>query len=144
MQNNKYLDPDNVNDIKEEIKNAPTLGDLKNILDKVFPSWIQGFINDYSEDYPELRKHWENICFENQTQPKQIILVDFISFDESYSLIRIFAEILTLSGFCIRSKNELFSCKKCGKALPQSHVYNLIKESGQTVPEVWRTICSNC
>jgi len=144
MQNNKYLDPENVIEIKEEIKNTPTLGDLKIILDKTFPDWVQGFINDYSDDYPNLKQHWMNICFENKVTPKQIMIVDFVSFEDNYSLIRIFSEILTLSGFCVRSKNELFSCKNCGKAIPQSHVYNLLKEGGQDIPDLWRTTCSNC
>lgn len=142
--NEKYLDPVNVEEIKEQIKNAPTLKELKDILDKLYPTWIKGIIKDYSIDYPTLKQHWHNICFENNVSPKEIMLVDFISFDDSYSIIRIFCEILTLSGFCIRTNNEIFSCKSCGNALVQSNYYNVLKDSGQSIPDVWRTTCTNC
>lgn len=144
MQNNKYLDPDNVIEIKECITNAENLGKIKEIVDEIFPGWIVGTIKEYSEDYPELEKHWMNICFEKRVSQKEIMIVDFISFEDTYSLIKIFCEILTLSGFCVRTQNELFQCKICKKAIPQEHIYNLMKKNGSNVPDVWRVMCKKC
>lgn len=145
MQNTEYLDPDNVMSIKEEIKNAPNLGSLKAIVDRVYPNWIKGVMTDYSNDYPELKKNWYEVCEKNNTSPKQIMLVDFISFDPQYSLISIFSEILTLSGFCVRSKQEIFPCMICEKAIPQVHIYNLLQKNGNSkIPRVWRTSCEDC
>ena len=144
MQNLKYRDPENLIIIKDKIKNAPTMGDLKKILDEVYPSWFQGILPDYSPDYPELKKNWLDVCKKNNTTPKEIMMVDFISFEKEYSLINIFSEILTLSGFCVRSKQEIFPCKICNKAIPQLHIYNLLKKTHTNLPEYWRTTCENC
>jgi len=141
----EYVDPENVVDIKEQIKNAPNLGSLKLILDKVFPGWIKGLVDDYSDDYPILKKNWLEMCTKNKVIPTKIMIVDFVSFEEEYSLLRIFCEILTLSGFCVRSKQEIFPCKICKRAIPQLHIYNLMKTNGERmIPDVWQTSCQKC
>jgi len=141
----EYVDPDNFLEIKEQIKNAPDLGSLKVILDKVYPKWIQGLVDDYSEDYPVLKSNWMEMCTRNKVKPTKIMIVDFVSFEQEYSLLRIFCEILTLSGFCVRSKQEIFPCKICKNAIPQLHIYNLLKGNGEKmIPDVWQTTCQKC
>lgn len=140
---NKYKDPSNVQNIKEEIKNSPTVKEIKNIIDRVFPEWIKGIIEDYSDDYIDLKRNWLSVCLKHNTEPKAILLVDFISFHDDYSLIKIFCEIFTQLGFCVRSWKELFGCQKCGKALPQRQFYNIIKKQ-YSVPDEWRNTCVGC
>jgi hypothetical protein len=140
-----YQDPENVDEIIDEIKKLPTIGDIKPIVDKYFPKWIIGTIYDYSEDYPTLRSNWHTVCNMMKVKPTQIMVVDSdLVFDTNHKLIVLLSEILTRSGFCVRSKNHIFSCKNCGKGIPQSTVYDLLKSKNIKVPNVWSTICEKC
>jgi hypothetical protein len=141
----KYIDPPNVEEIIEKIKNLPTLGDIKPLLDEIFPNWMVGTIDEYSDDYPSLKKNWKTICKTLKVPRTQILLIDNdLNIDENHKLVCLFSEILTKSGFCVRSKNHLFPCKKCGKALAQPMLYDLLKEKGIQTPSVWSPICENC
>jgi hypothetical protein len=143
----KYKDPENVNEILEKIRNAPTLGHVKPILDSLYPTWILGSMKAYSNDYSQLQNNWETICKLSKVKPTEIIIVDFIVYDksESHTLIKIFSEILTKSGFCVRSKNEFLSCKKCGLALPSESLYDSMKQNNiKSIPSRWMPVCENC
>ena len=143
----KYKDPENVNEILEKIKNAPTLGHVKPVLDSLYPGWILGNIKGYSKDYPQLQNNWETICKLSKVKPLEIIIVDFIVYDklDKFTLIKIFSEILTKSGFCVRSKDEFFPCKKCGLALPTDILYDNMKQNNsKSIPSKWMPICENC
>jgi hypothetical protein len=141
----KYADPPNVDNIIDKIKNLPTLGDIKPLVDEYFPDWIVGIIDSYSEDYPMLEKNWRHVCKQLNVTPVKIIIVDCnIILDDTHKLVSLFSEILTKSGFCVRSKNHLFPCKKCGKALPQPEFYDLLKPNHSNIPTKWSIICENC
>jgi hypothetical protein len=143
----KYLDPPNVEEILDQIKSCPTLGDVVQTVTRLYPDWILGVLPDYSPDYPILTENWHNICFKNNVEPKKIVLVQSIYFDDIHVILKTFSEILTLSGFCVRTKNDLFACNKCGLALPQSHLYDLLKEKVEDIddiPPVWSVLCEDC
>ena len=140
----KYRDPANVAEIITSIKEAQTLGDCIKIVETHYPNWILGIMDGYSSDYPSLDKNWEEICSKNRIEKKKIVLVEYCFFDDSHRLISVVCEILTLSGFCVRTKNDLFPCNSCGYALPQSHVYDLLKGKGEQIPENWSVYCEKC
>lgn len=141
----KYIDPPDVETIINEIKNLPTLGDIKPLVDKYFPEWIIGTIEGYSKDYIFLENNWKNVCNKMNVSPTKIIIVDSnIMMDGNHKLISLFAEILTKSGFCVRSKNHFFACKKCGRALPHTETYDIFKNNNNIIPETWSTICEKC
>lgn len=140
-----YNDPPNVDSIIEEIKQLPTLGDIKPLLDKYFPDWIVGSIDEYSKDYLVLEKNWKHVCGKLKVKPANIIIVNAnIVLDDNHKLISLFSEILTKTGFCVRSKNHLFPCKKCGRALPQPEFYDILKNNYANIPGKWSVVCENC
>ena len=143
---NNYEDPNNVEDIIEEIKSLPTLGDIKPLVDKYFPGWIIGTLDGYSKDYMFLENNWRTVCNMMNIKPLKIMIVDSnIVLDSSHKLISLFSEILTKSGFCVRSKNHLLPCKKCGRALPQPEFYDVLKTNNNfKIPRIWSTVCENC
>ena len=57
-----FTDPSNIDEIKEQIKNCPTVKDVIEIINNVYPSWLVNIIDNYSDDYPHLTKNWDIIC----------------------------------------------------------------------------------
>lgn len=147
-----FTDPSNVIEILEQICKLPTLGDIQPLLIKTFPTWIIGSMSGYSLDYPTLNDNWVEICQKMNIKPTEILLVEDLFLQDAslpaehqtHKLVNTFAEILTRSGFVIRRKCDLFPCNNCGRAIPQSHIYDLMKKQGLQVPEVWSTFCSTC
>jgi hypothetical protein len=140
-----YKDPENVDFIIEEIKSLPTLKEVKPIVDKYFPSWIIGTVKDYSIDYPTLKNNWIIVCNGLKISPLEIIIIDSdLTVDNEHKLIGLFCEILTRSGFCVRSKNHLTTCETCNLAIPTQHIYQMMKANGIKVPIFWTKKCSKC
>lgn len=142
----KYRDPGNRDEIIESIKNCPTVGDAKKIIDKVFPGWIVKYLEGYSEDYTIMDKHWETVCKKTGTTKKQIMIVDDVKNDEQHKLVKFFCEFFTVCGFCVRMKREYFPCEKCGLALAQPCLYDILKNDSDkySLPERWSKICTSC
>ena len=141
----KYANPENTQDILKLISTLPTLGDVKPVLEETFPGWIVGGMPYYSSDYQHLQKNWEMMCKAMSVKPVQIVIVDELYFDDEHSLLQVFGDIMTQSGFCVRRKEEFFPCKKCGAALPQPGLYDIMKEKGvASLPNRWFPICTNC
>jgi len=140
-----YSDPSNTQDILKQISNTADLGGVREILDKVFPTWIVGMIPNYSKDYPHLQNNWDLICKKLGVERTSILVVENIVQDEHHVLIQTFAELLCRSGFCVRRKSEFFPCYKCGAALPTQILYDLMKEKmSHNIPKNWGTTCSTC
>ena len=92
----KYIDPPNIEEILEQIKNMPTLGDIKVLLDQIFPDWLVGTIDEYSKDYPTLNKNWKDVCKMIGVPTLQIILINNnMIIDDNHKLICFLSEILT-------------------------------------------------
>ena len=140
----KYKDPSNIDEIINQIKSFQSIGDIRNIIENTFPTLIQGLIVSYSVDYPTLENNWVKICEMNKVEKGMIVLVDELYFDEDHKLLKIFSEIFTRSGFVIRRKEELISCKNCKNAIPSFKVYQKMKENKIKVPESWNEKCLKC
>jgi hypothetical protein len=142
-----YVNPVNTNEIIEKIKNGETHDEVVNVITETFPNWIMGWLNEFSSDYPHFQKNWESVCLKTNTKPLRIIIVDKVVFDDpNYSLLRMFCEILTAFGHCVRRKEEFIDCKLCGDALPTPNIYNALKEKGKglKLPFAWSPKCSTC
>jgi hypothetical protein len=141
-----FKDPENVEDIKETLKTLPTMKDILDLINKVFPNWIVTFFDKYSNDYPHLDKNWELITKELNIPKSQILIVENIynKDDEEHLLINLFCDIFTRSGFIVRRKNEIFPCEVCNAAIPNNESYNKMKESNIQVPETWTQKCTTC
>lgn len=139
-----FTDPLNTKQLMNTIKTLPTLGDIKPLLDKVFPEWIIGSMEKYSNDYPHLQKNWEIVCKKTGTTPMGIIIVKEMYFDDSHKLLQLFAETMTRAGFVVRRKGELMPCDNCNLAIPHPNLYDKMKIANLPVPKRWSRTCTIC
>ena len=145
MQYNDYKDPRNKDQILNKLKSAKTLKDIEVLVKKTFPTWIIGFIDDYSDDYSMFKKNWVKICGELKTKPTQIMVVEQLFEGKEFSLLNIFADTYTRVGFNVKRIVEIMPCKVCGKALLRQPVYQLLKDKDcKDIPNKWSDVCSKC
>ena len=142
----KYTDPVNKDEIINDIKNAETHDDVVSIINKTFPEWILGWPKRYCVDYPHFTNNWEFVCKKAGCKPLSVIIVDLIEFnDPDYTLIKLFAELLTVFGHSVRRKEEFIGCKICGDAIPTQDVYNqLVERKVTNIPSCWMIKCFSC
>jgi hypothetical protein len=147
----KYQDPENSSQLIEQLRKLPAGDELINSIKNLYPSWIVGIIDNYSQDYPHLIKNWETICEMTDSQPQKILLVESLWFDAvavnregKYELLKTACDILTRKGYCVRREGEFISCEKCGKALVSFGLFVALKEKNLPVPDSWSPKCSEC
>ena len=58
----KYNNPTNTDEITEELRECKTLGEVKNLTERVFPEWFVTTISKFSVDYPQFQQNWEMVC----------------------------------------------------------------------------------
>jgi hypothetical protein len=131
--NNIYKNPTNAEQIKEEILNLKTIGEIKQFYVNMFPTFIICSIKKYSEDYPFLQNNWDKFCKENNVTPTEILIVDNFDFIQENSLVLLFCEIMSKVGFCVRKKMDIIPCQVCGYALPSRTSWKLLFDSGKTM-----------
>ena len=86
----KFSDPQNTNQLIEEIKNSETHDQVVDIINKTFPTWIIGWPKKYSVDYPHFQNNWNFVCKKAGCKPLSVIIVDTIEFKKTnYSLVKI-------------------------------------------------------
>lgn len=138
---NKFLNPENHEEILEQLKQCPTLLEVSKLLGETFPSWIEGGYKDFSKDYSRLRKNWHDVCEKLNVKPTLILAVGNYLENDEHSLVRSFAEVFTSSGFCVRRGAEIVGCQKCGLALLSENLHNHLKPDS---PEIWLSTCTDC
>jgi hypothetical protein len=139
-----YSDPPNLNEIKEHLSTLQSLGEVKKYTDEIFPEWIIGIINQYSNDYPHLNENWKKVCGKINCNKTEILLVKDLSHEPNYTLTILLAEIFTRSGFSVRRSQEFFPCQVCNKALPTHYLWIIMKNGNFNIPEIWSDKCSDC
>ena len=140
-----YEDNENKDNIIQRLRCSPTVKELLDVVNEVYPNWIHNIQDNYCNDYQHLTSNWNLIASKNNTTPKKIVLVDFVSFEENYTVIQTLCEIFTTIGFVIRSKNEFIQCFICNRVIPAKHMYDLMKTSNiQGIPVEWIKKCSTC
>jgi hypothetical protein len=140
----KYSNPSNTDEIMEELKNAKTMGEVKELVDRVFPEWFVTTMDSFSTDYSQFNDTWSGICKKIGVKQAQIIIVEEVERGDNYSLIQNFAECFTKAGFAVRKKMQFIPCAKCNKALPSLLFYNMLKEKKFPVLDSWNSNCQKC
>ena len=139
----KYNNPPNTEEIMSELKLCQTLGDVKTLVDKVFPEWFVTTMPRFSNDYPQFQNNWTLVCKKIGVTPTQVMIVEEVEQGPDYTLIQNFAECFTRAGFAVRKKMEFIPCSECSSALPSALVYKQLEEKNKNLPE-WSQKCSKC
>jgi hypothetical protein len=146
-QVDKYIDPPNAPEIISKMYNLSTLGDIKNLVDEIFPEWFVTVMDSYCANYPHLQQNWSKICQMIPVRPTQVMIVEelYDSTDESHTVLNAFAECFTRAGFSVRRKREYIPCSKCNKvAIPSRPLWIILKEKNIKTPLEWSSSCYNC
>ena len=135
-----FADPTNLEDVMDSIRNAPTLGDVKHVIEAVFAQeWLLGVSSSYGTGYDDLNLNWIKVCSEIGVQPAQIAIVKMDIIDATNEtkkdfrqrkLVAFLCELLTRAGFCVRSTNMFTVCIACNRVIPTEHVHNLLRAEG--------------
>ena len=128
MNQKNFKDPNNIYEIKELIKKFPSLKEIIDLINQVFPGWIITFLDKYSDDYPHLESNWNILTKETNIQKAKILIVEKIDEGDDYELIQIFVQLFNKIGFIVREKTEIFPCKMCKSAIPHKPSYDKMKE----------------
>jgi hypothetical protein len=140
-----FSDPVNFNEYIERIKKSPTSKEVLDVILEVFPTWIDLVLDGYSVDYSFLGRNWVAVCDKLKVEPKKIVLVKHLEFDEQHLLINTFAELMTYLGFCVRRTSEFAPCHVCGLAVPTIALFSKLREMRPVdVPLEWNSTCSAC
>lgn len=126
--------------MSSDITQLKTIHEVIKYIQEKHPQWIVGMFDAYSDDYSELTENWCKLCDTFKAKPQRIIIVRSFELDDHYS----YAELLTRTGFVIRTQFEFIPCSVCNKILPTEEIYRKLKEARKRVPDVWRTTCSSC
>lgn len=141
----KYVDPEGTPEILTLMRTLPTLGDIKELVDKTFPDWIVTVMEVYCPDYPHLQKNWREICKMTKSRPAQVMIVEDVVHDDAHSLVASFAECFTQAGFSVRRKREFIPCENCASAVPSQMMWHLFHQKGGfKIPEKWSPKCVGC
>jgi len=142
----KYIDPDNIDEIVEQIKKVQTFEGIYNIVNSVFPNWILKFLPHYCANYPHLQQNWYHICRQNGSKPAQIIIVNYLSDDKEHRLMNIFLDVFYSSGFVVRLNQHYSVCPSCNSsAVPTEYMYRCFAERNlPNIPSRWTSTCKNC
>jgi hypothetical protein len=126
--------------IMSDITKLQTMYDVFEYIDNKHPGWIIGMYNGYSADYPELNDNWIKVCNTFKTRPQKIVLIERLELDDHFN----FAELLSQTGFVVRTRHEFYPCGKCGMILPTKQIYDKLKENKKHTPDEWSESCINC
>lgn len=137
----QYKNPEKYKEVMEQIKLCPTLKEITLLLNSVFPTWIIGGYERFSEDYKDFQDNWIETCKKSGVKPTAILNVGNYLEDEEHTLIRTFCEVYTASGFHVRKDAELYPCRVCGLALLSKEMYEY---SNLESPKEWSDKCSRC
>lgn len=136
----KYQNPANHQEISSQIKECKTIGDVKALVDKIFPEWFVTVMPCYSNDYPQLQANWEK----SNPTIAQIMIVEDVEQGDDYTLIREFAECFAAAGFQIRRKMEFIPCSVCSRALPSIMLHKYMQEKNMATTPHWADKCTTC
>jgi len=141
----KYSDPPNMQDIVEELKGLPTMGEVNILIKRVFPEWQVANLDGYCGFYPHLTTNWDTICNKIGVKSTQVLIVRELAFDDDHILLRNFVECLTRSGFSVKRMVDYVPCVKCDRiAVPTPQIHSIMKEKGVSVPDRNIPTCKAC
>jgi len=139
-----FEDPENTQKLMKTLKYISNMQDLILFVNNIFPNWIYQILDGYSQDYPHLQKNWLSIATLSRTNPKKIIIVEQITYDSEHKILCSVVESLTLSGYVVRTKEDLIACTCCYKAIPTEKIFRILKNNNLLHPNTWSDKCSTC
>jgi hypothetical protein len=122
------------------INELPTIKDVFDLIENKYPDWIIDLVDKYSNDYPHLQNNWQTLVNVSKTKMNKIVIVENFDNEEQLS----FAELLTQSGFIVRTKAELIPCSVCKSAIPSKTIYDKMKQHNIQINFEWSNKCRNC
>ena len=141
----KYLDPDNVKEIRAELRLCPNMGEVMKLINRVFPDWVVAFFNGFCAGYPHLTNNWHILCSRIGVKPAQVLIVRELNFDDNHTLLKEFCECLTQAGFAVKQMVDYLPCSKCENiAVPTPPIHETMKEKGIKVPDINIRTCMAC
>ena len=138
-----------MNEQIEKLKNFPTIGEMINYINHLYPSWIKSNSSSFSKDYDILNINWNGMCKKLfKTTTKCIILVEQDEFKSDSSFLETSCDILTNCGFLIRNENNYIKCENCNKLIPTESEIEKIKMANKKIstrfPKSWKPCCTDC
>lgn len=123
-----------------ELYELRTIKDVLLKINEKYPGWIVDILSDYSNDYDCLRQSWVTVLTTKSIPRQKIIVVSSISNDDHIVL----AELLSQSGFLIRTSDEIQCCSHpgCGLALITENRFMELKEKNTNLLPHWLPKCS--
>lgn len=142
----QYLDPINQNEIVDQLQNAPNMEKVYEIVNRVFPNWIENILDHYCPNYPHLEQNWHYLCRTNGFTPSQIIIVSHLSDDNDHMLMNNFLDLFYKAGFTVRLNKHCSPCSTCQQyVVPSEFMYNKLKEHNiRNLPSNWTSTCKRC
>ncbi len=126
----------------DELILLPTMKDVFNKINEKYPGWIINILDEYSNDYEGFTNNWKTIASLSKVPTQKIILVTNFANDDHLT----YSELLTHTGFIVRTIQEIIPCKICNKALASKHTYDNLnseeKRMFNLLPTVWNDQCS--
>ena len=123
-----------------EVNELPTIKDVFDLIQSKYPNWIVDLVDRYSEDYPHLQNNWKKLAEISKMKMNKIVIVENFENEDQLS----FAELLSQSGFVVRTKTEFIPCTVCHSAIPTKTIYNKMKENIKQIDFEWNNKCRNC
>ncbi len=123
-----------------DITKLQTMKEVFKYIEAKHPGWIIDMYSEYSEDYPELHDNWIKVCNTFKAKPQKIILIERLELDDHYT----FAELLSQTGFVVRTRYEFSPCVRCKRILPTQQIYEKLRENNKHVPDEWSESCIKC
>ena len=143
----KYADPTNKSDILDLLQGSANMGDVDKLIRKTFPDWIVTHLPGFSTDYPHLTKNWQHHCEQLGVRRCDVIIVEYLDLEkdgDNHTLVKQFADCLTMSGFAVRLKENYIPCEKTGLAVPTLAMWETMKKMNIVVPAQWSpTVVAN-
>ena len=134
----------NTDNIITRITSASSADEIERIIEQAYPGWLILSLENYCKDYPHFKTNWMEICRKLNTEPKRIVLVKDISFENPNLEQNQICDYLTKNGYVVRRAGEFIACSKCESAIPCIEVWSLLKEKNFRVPSVYSMSCSGC
>lgn len=142
---NPYEDTADAKDIIDELNDIRSDSELLIFIKSKFKNWIVQELREYSPDYPHLTENWAYMCHQARIEPKSILLVREIVFDEHHKVMSAFCEKLTRAGYVVRRIGDIFPCETCGRAIICSESWFMLrKKGGFRIPDMWSEKCVSC
>ena len=124
----------------EKICEMEKISEVFDFIKAEYPEWIIFILDEYSKDYNFLNDNWTFITQNLNTKKQKIVIVKNFEKDEYVK----FAELLTKTGFVVRTEAEFSACAKCHSAIPTYVIYEIMLKNNKFVPSVWSPTCSKC